>query len=524
MPVEDSRDVDGVDRRSEDGLVTAPPERHVCLRNEIRWEQSMAEFSRLRFDFETWRGAASKFNGESEGQYQTQLASIHQLIDGALKQVQASLENVDRQGSEGPVYEECRTYDLRANWIRRVWRFFADKFDQRITGPFQGYLRAADEVVWSCYRPAFEAVNGGAASAVPMPYVEPWFSPSATPAQAEFLPPEFLKEIDKSFQEKVLSKLPVPVLRLPFDQVATPWWLVLVAHEVGHFLQYQLLSGKSLVGAYKDVVTGALGKVSKDDAKDWDQWSCELFADLVSVFLVGPASLKAITELELARDASLLAGRDDYPPVAVRLGFLAEILKRVLSEEVAKAALGCLDPAGLAGGDADAVRRLAQAMKVAEASLARLGRLPQDLGTLCGFRREHFEPRTLPGAKKAPSRVAQWALQLLRRQTSGEQTLEAARLAAAGAWLAWERRIAEQAEPPQDSEKRKTWRETLQLSLKDLGDDSIEVMKASHPPGERAGGRREAWSGQAGLGAEFGDFLLAKDSGQLIKGLPPNAL
>ena len=42
----------------------------------------------------------------------------------------------------GPTYEDCRTFDLRTQWLRRIWRFFGDKFDQRRSGEAAEVLAA----------------------------------------------------------------------------------------------------------------------------------------------------------------------------------------------------------------------------------------------------------------------------------------------------------------------------------------------------------------------------------------------
>ncbi len=52
-------------------------------------------------------------------------------------------------------------------------------FDQRVGDTCSPTLLAADEVVWSCYRPFFWAlVNGRVPEPAPLPYIEADFSPS----------------------------------------------------------------------------------------------------------------------------------------------------------------------------------------------------------------------------------------------------------------------------------------------------------------------------------------------------------
>lgn len=87
-------------------------------------------------------------------------------------------------------------------------------FDQR-DGDLADTLRAADEIVWSCYRQVFDRAKQIApqltAGLAPLPFIEPRYSPSTFPA--DLVPAGLQSEIDKPFLREHLNRLPVPVVR-----------------------------------------------------------------------------------------------------------------------------------------------------------------------------------------------------------------------------------------------------------------------------------------------------------------------
>ena len=217
-------------------------------------------------------------------------------------------------------------------WLRRVWFFFRDKYDQRNHPRAGELLRAADEVVWSCYNQVFESAELlGAAlkqGPPPLPFVEARYSPAAYPPQ--FIPGDLQAEIDKYFKAQFLAQMPVPVVRLTPACVESPWWLIFVGHEVGHQIQHTVLPEKGLVKGYSDLIETTVQKQSSSDdiAKLWAGWSEEVFADIFSVLVMGPQALRGILELELAgRDALTDFREPTYPPAAVRLALLAETVR-----------------------------------------------------------------------------------------------------------------------------------------------------------------------------------------------------
>ena len=103
-----------------------------------------------------------------------------------------------------------------------------------------------------------------------------------------------------------------PTLRLPTWCVDSPWWLVFIAHEVGHNIQQEL----GLVQPFRTVVAGAWQPAEPEATargERWGRWSPELFADLVSVALIGPWAIEGLRELVLGPPAEMARSRAAIP-------------------------------------------------------------------------------------------------------------------------------------------------------------------------------------------------------------------
>ena len=206
-----------------------------------------------------------------------------------------------------------------------MWRWFADKFDQRENRRYEKILSAANEVVWSVYATAIRAANSNKVpSPAPLPYLDDLDSPEAIPRDDP--PPSLRPDRPRdrppdSYDEGLhlmLSKLPIPAVGLPTDISNAPWKLALLGHEVGHHLQYDLLPGRALIESVEEAVAAAAGGEARGD--DWRSWSRELFADLAGLVMLGPASLIALLPLELGTETYMLdRERGRYPAPWVRL-------------------------------------------------------------------------------------------------------------------------------------------------------------------------------------------------------------
>lgn len=385
-----------------------------------RKEQTQRELRLLDEELQSW--LSRRRIQDVQQQYQTQLNTIAALIGDTVRELEQALSVVDVDGDS--VYAQCRLFDLRALWVRRVWQFFREKFDQRddpVAGPV---LQAADEVVWSCYRQVFaelKKASGGQLRPAPLPFIESSYSPQAFPST--LLATQFNdSSLSGSFLGDHLNGLALSVVRLSPACVHSPWWLVYLGHEMGHHIQYDA----QLVEAFRTQIETIVRtqKGSEVELEDWSNWSEEIFADLVSLHLMGQWALRAMIELERTSPEKMALSRISYPAPYLRLFLMAEAADRLdLPGTTTLAA------AALPIEQATTARERTLAKQVAQAVSKPLPELTVSLQQLVAFRKEEF----LPGGD-----VMKWAKAFLPPGApSITQKLRAARLLSSASFAAW---------------------------------------------------------------------------------------
>lgn len=427
----------------------------TAARRRSRIEESVVEAERLAGEITAW--IAHRHQRDPYQQYQTQLRVLESELLGALSLVESKLTAIDPQASPGTVYATCRDNDYRRSFVHRMYEYYRTKFDQR-DGPDGDVLRAADEVVWSCYSEAFS--NAGlAVGPTPLPYLEARFSPVATPRVD---PPPDLDNTADQYLIGALRALPVPLISLPPTCAHHPWWMIHLAHETGHHVQYDLGEGSPLISGFRSVIQETVTSVpgaAVEAPQQWAEWSMELFADLFAVLAIGPWAAWSIAELESTVEQDLIVDRPLYPPPVVRMGFLRAATPAgcdLPASESLSVAAGLDDfevPDNVLGRHFSATFGLAAPVAGAAAD-APLG----DHGSVCdltGWDLDYFRPG---------GEVATWR----DRFTAGNEPLpeedrRSARLALAGAVAAWAG-IAAVA----NDEQRKEQREELAVRVKTL--------------------------------------------------------
>ena len=410
----------------------------------VRINETLGEISVLRGEIEEWE--AKWDQADALGAHLSHLNLLTEVIHGLINEIYSETESLSVAISPGVVYEECRRQDQRLLHARRLWRWYADKLDQR-TGPLDSApvraLMAADEVTWSCWKAAFTNLGRpkGEIPAAPIPYMAPQFSAFATPRSEP--PPDLRPGKKDDLLIKHVRELPIPVIGLPPATQRRPWWLIIAAHEASHHVQFEY---PGLEDATLEAVGAAFGEEGTELAQEWLPWCRELFADACAVLLTGQAAIWAIAELEMRADLS-----DDpspyYPPPLARLA-------------VARA---FADQAGLpAGTQVFPAPPTDDADKIATALL---GVASKDGGQL----------RALAKGTD-PAVIDWWREQLLGScAPSDERDLEAARLCAAGAVAAWQ----QVANAGQQADDEAEW----------LASRALAQLPLCHAEGTRAAGQ-----------------------------------
>jgi hypothetical protein len=267
--------------------------------------------------------------------------------------------------------------------IWRLWRWFADKFDQRDRPDLAPLLAAADEVAWSVH---VEAVRGAQARGLapalvpaPLPFLDAVAAPEAVPRDEP--PPDLRDGGDDRWLGPLIARLPVPVVSLPLTAQWAPWSLVALGHEVGHHLEHDLAAELRLVAhvGARAAAAYSAAPVASLDVDPWEQeeeegrwrtWSHELFADLVGLASMGPAAFAALLPYEVGTEQRMLdRGRGRYPAPAVRLAASVEAGRRLGLD--LDPVLGGLDLAGLVSARPDDPLAGARAAVRADLAVAR---------------------------------------------------------------------------------------------------------------------------------------------------------
>jgi hypothetical protein len=122
--------------------------------------------------------------GIYRAQYDSQLKAIFGEINGAASIISQNLmTETTSAGTIEDVYAKCAGADFQIVWLWRVFNFFREKFDQRDDPSLKKALAAADEVIWSCYRPFFQnSKTSTLREPQPLPFIDAQYSPSARPS------------------------------------------------------------------------------------------------------------------------------------------------------------------------------------------------------------------------------------------------------------------------------------------------------------------------------------------------------
>jgi hypothetical protein len=276
----------------------------------VRRDRTRRALVQLRAALEAWFADRAARPSDELGRHANPLRVLAGVLGRALDRI---ANEVDTLATTEAAFPRWGALDAQLALVERYWRYYRDRLEQRDDHARRRALSAADHVVWSC----FTGLGGTDPSAVPLPFFDPTNSPVATPRTAV---PQGLRTSDRLLAG-LLAELPLPLIALPSATLDSPWWLVLLAHEVGHHLQYDLEPKQALVGKTGDAIAAAVG----DAADRWLPWRYELFADACSVVALGPAAIYAIAELEWGPLDAMCADRAAYPPTVVRLATMSEL-------------------------------------------------------------------------------------------------------------------------------------------------------------------------------------------------------
>ena len=404
-------------------------------------------------------------------------AALDSVFARMLDAIEAGVANIDVRGSSGQVYEQCRNAEVQLSLVRRTHEWYAHKYDQRTNDTAASVLRAADEVVRSCWVEAFAGVDHVAPTG-PLVYMDSRFDAVATPRMS--VPTDLRAPRDAVISEFV-RQLPIPIIALPAISAVEPWWIVLAAHETGHHVQYDL--ARDLIAETRDaldVVASQPPLGDSDSAACWAAWALEIFADTFATLMVGPAAAWAVIELQHGAPARLVTPPSPgqrYPPAVVRTALLGELARAVGIDDPGPGeaeVLRWLDTAKVTDvkqPTRDAVAAQVRLTPVVARTMVELPVAGAPLHAVCGW---------VPGVFGEAGPVAKWrrALQATAPTVSGREEVAAARHGIAGGVAAYRLLTLPSAETPMRPNDGRL--ERLRVNLPTM-------LQTCGPPGTLAG-------------------------------------
>jgi hypothetical protein len=250
------------------------------------------------------------------------------VLDRMLDRIDDAIRACLPSGDEAPklsaadTYRDCRAIEEAIAQVRRLFDWYATKYDQRLAQPAHGVLAAADELVRSCWSQMYAGLPGSAPGG-PLPYLDANFDALATPRKS--VPTDLRAPADARVAESV-NELPIATIALPANAAVRGWWLVLAAHETGHHIYDEFELETSVRAAVRSAAE-ADPHGTAEAGKQWNRWHAETFADVYSALMVGGAAAWALAELQYAAPADLVRPPSEtsrYPAPLVRLAVIGE--------------------------------------------------------------------------------------------------------------------------------------------------------------------------------------------------------
>jgi hypothetical protein len=293
----------------------------LLQRKQVALRQKLAG---LDAEFAYWL-AQSSSNASFEKHW-SQVRALTGHLSGLLDQTHSLLDESVR---EGTILTEGRNIESLVLGLRRIWEFFRSKFSQRMDGDMCAFLRAADELAWACYKPMLDIRKDIVRRQPPLVFLNGGLSPYAL-SRGQAFPAEDVpgEKLTGRTYDTVLSRLPIPLIGVPWYQVRHLPDLPVVAHEVGHAIEQDF-------GLTPLMLNNLESELKQDPVHlaHWVGWSHEVFADLWGCLLLGPAYASSLMDF-LAGDLQQIveerAGANDpYPTAYLRILLCANALGRL---------------------------------------------------------------------------------------------------------------------------------------------------------------------------------------------------
>lgn len=298
----------------------------IAGRKRVELHQKLAG---VRDEFAHWTAEAGSCRLLRK--HQSQIQRLTDQLSGMADSLAAQLAAIPAEADR--VLGESRPLQLRVLEVHRLWDYYRSKLNLRYVAWFADYLAAADDLAWECYEPVREAASASAdppaVRAAPLVFLTGEFSPYTHARAARYEIEPLPEVLDSEEFRAIAAALPVPVIGVPWYQVAHLPDAPLIGHEIGHDLEKELGLTTTMEG---DLATALAGLDDGERAVAWNAWRAELFADLYGLLCTGPAfvasmaDLLAADPLEVADQAQIAAAWEPHPPASLRMRALTHAL------------------------------------------------------------------------------------------------------------------------------------------------------------------------------------------------------
>jgi hypothetical protein len=291
---------------------------HLRRRAEIQ-----AKLSSLETELAAW----STLTGQGTmglGRHRSQVRALVHTLGGLLEHVKAA---VDGAPADASLFDQVVAWEKDILAAHSIWEVFRSKLVLRQSEHFRASLAACDDLAWACYGPALTRFSPAANKAPPLVFLSSTWSPFAQSRdsnfQNEIRAPDPQGTLRGEVFRQVLRRLPVPLVGLPWYQVVHVPGAILIAHEVGHLVEWDF--------ALTDRIVAALEGSGAEYTDYWVQWASEVFADLYGCLAMGPAYVGALMDLLTTRVSAIQNARSQsgrYPTRGMRVELMLTALSR----------------------------------------------------------------------------------------------------------------------------------------------------------------------------------------------------
>jgi hypothetical protein len=307
--------------------MTAPGRQVMAARKVLELKEKLAG---IGAEFDAWLADADK--GKPLRKHHTQIRRLTDQLRGMAADIALRIENVSVDDDE--VMATCRQLQREMLEVHRLWDYYRSKLSLRYVQWFSGYLSTADEFAWACYEPAQQVAEGRADATLrggPLVFLSGDFSPFTFARETAFEVSDVPGTLNSEQFEAILAALPIPVIGVPWYQVAHLPDAVLIAHEVGHDVERDFGLSDSISGHAE----AALAAADAEVRFAWSNWLREVWADLYGVLAAGPAFVAAMTDLlvtnpsEVVADAHSPINFGPHPPAFLRVRAMTHALEQI---------------------------------------------------------------------------------------------------------------------------------------------------------------------------------------------------